>query len=86
MLLGQGLPLGRDEEGRRRVFIPTPSVEENASLKAKNGVRLNYAQHGGKVAEERPLVLVYQETTHIVASYMKAKKPPKDRFNNANVR
>ena len=66
------------------VLIQTPSVEEDAPLKAKNGVRLNYAQHIGKAAEERPLVLVYQETTHIAASYMKAKKPPKDRFSKAN--
>ena len=44
------------------VLIQTPSVEENAPLKAKNGVRLNHTLRTGKVAEERPLVLVYQET------------------------
>ena len=62
MLLGQGPPRGRAEEGRKMVLIQTSGVEENAPLKAKNGVRLNYAQRRGNVAEERPLVLVYQET------------------------
>ena len=74
----------KEEEGRNLVLIQTPSVEENAPLKAKNGVRLNYARHGEKMAEERPLVLVYQETPHIVASYMKAKKPLRDQFSKAN--
>ena len=38
-------------------------MEKTIPLKAKNGVRLNYTQCKGTVAEEHPLVLVYQETT-----------------------
>ena len=38
-------------------------VEEDALLKAKQGVQLNYAQRIGNVAQECALVLVYQEIT-----------------------
>ena len=62
MLFEWGHPRGKEEEGRKMVLIQTSSVEENAPLKAKNGVRLNHAQRRGNVAEERPLVLVYQGT------------------------
>ena len=61
--MDEAIPEGKEEEGRKNVLIQAPNVEEHTPLKAKNGVRLKCAQHKENVAEERLLVLVYQETT-----------------------
>ena len=59
-----GEPVSLDpSQDRRIILIQVADVKENATVKTKQGVHLNYAGQKGNVAQKRPLVLVYQKVS-----------------------